>query len=47
MLIKSIFIKNNINIIKTVFSFTYFMTIPRIYIRFSYIFANVILIKKR
>jgi hypothetical protein len=45
MLIRSIFIKNNINITKTVFSLTYFMTIPLIYIKYSYIFVNVILIK--
>ena len=41
MLIPSIFIKNNKNIIKSVFRFTVFMTILLIYFEISYIFACV------
>jgi hypothetical protein len=42
MLIQSIFIKKNKNIIKSVFSFTVFMTILLIYFKISHIFAGVI-----
>jgi hypothetical protein len=41
MSIKSIFIKKYINITKLAFNFSVFMTIPLIYFKFSYIFAQV------